>query len=1286
MPDISFGSYTLPVYIYEGFSYTIQKPFDLSSITVSNSTGLPTAYFTVDLSTGLTFSTTSASNNLTIGTEAFSATFVGSGSNVVSSNIVEIGAGRFTDLSGMSVSNNSYTFYNKEPISKIQLQAPFNLSPVSSVPTLPPGLAFYVSGSNVDISGTPLTTVPTSNYLIIGKQLSGSKIVTTSINISISNERILYNLSGSPIISGMTVGTPITPRTLTASFPPYPSGGTLRYIWPSLPDGIQVLDVSGNPVSSLPFGYPSIDPSHVLTIAGTPTSNAVYNFVNLDISSETVTFQGTRINPLPAITSNIAFTFSFAETVLFDQSSTQSLYTLVPIVSGSEFFRAQTYFATGAGTVISNIFSPDLRADLSLSFNSLTAKATLTGTPLSAGSATYTITAINSNGVSTNYPAPITVQDDVVTFVSPSPAVDTCYNFIFSRPVDLGKLGYYTSNIRFVATALSRLPVTLSAPALVGTGLSLNSNGVITGVPNTVTSLTNLVVGATVTGSPATGSRQVKFEIIPDTFTFAPLNPTLFNFVQNRAIAPFQVSVTTLSERNILGYSSTGFPQGVSISPAGVVSGTPLTLGPSPVSIVATTGYSSGSNIYAYNVTPDNILFRVEPNTYQYAPGDSVDIQVSGTAYSGITVSNFSLSLVPTYGLSIGSTGNITGSWIDGNPPNVLPASCNFTVNAVAGALVDTLDTTFTTVPATVNAVLFVEYGVPIGETAYDSYIYYTSVSNLSTWSEGPISLPGGFVASKPITDIQIKYTDNLYSNVILAVVNGGKSEVSRMLRGSNLKELVFTPIEPVPNRNPGVSTVINKPGTSTWWAAGSLFDGDAESYYTALIPSIDDGLTWDVSGAIKIRTGLGGSRVLTRDYYVTGASSNPYVSSGVAVKYKDGVIMAGGQMDVASFTNILRSTDDGITWSNVTGDIGEECASFNLEDESVWVVTGSDRYASWAPTAYSTSAMTIKYSIDAGVSWNNTTGGFNMFGYELAYGGGTWLATGVSGSITGPDETYRVEVRYSMDGIDWDVVGEIPTVSVGNNLNTPQIAPLPFGSMSFDGTHWNVFCQETDIDTGISYTNVYRHDLLSSFASAWTKTDVTSYFPGTSNALGRRFFSFTTPHYLLNDTGTPTITLEFATGTSGTGPTVTSPTQFSYLLYQYIAIDPIQITGVGIGVIYVFVENDALPPGLVFSPVTNQITGTPAQIGTTTARVYVKDDAGVTAIDITFKVVIPRIIRAQDGAGAYTSLLRQYTEVLGAQGGRDNRALPNQERALGEFMSPEGPDVITQTFCPDCK
>jgi hypothetical protein len=132
-----------------------------------------------------------------------------------------------------------------------------------------------------------------------------------------------------------------------------------------------------------------------------------------------------------------------------------------------------------------------------------------------------------------------------------------------------------------------------------------------------------------------------------------------------------------------------------------------------------------------------------------------------------------------------------------------------------------------------------------------------------------------------------------------------------------------------------------------------------------------------------------------------------------------------------------------------------------------------------------------------------------------------------------------------------------------------------------------------------------------------------------------------------------------------------------------------LQLSAVGIGIIYFFVSAESLPPGLTFNPITNLLSGKPVQSGFFTTRFYASDDAGVTVVDYTFTVNVPRIIPKQDGAGAYTSLLKQYTEVLGAQSARDSRALPSQEARLGEFMSPPAVAVTTRIFntnCQNCK
>ena len=129
--------------------------------------------------------------------------------------------------------------------------------------------------------------------------------------------------------------------------------------------------------------------------------------------------------------------------------------------------------------------------------------------------------------------------------------------------------------------------------------------------------------------------------------------------------------------------------------------------------------------------------------------------------------------------------------------------------------------------------------------------------------------------------------------------------------------------------------------------------------------------------------------------------------------------------------------------------------------------------------------------------------------------------------------------------------------------------------------------------------------------------------------------------------------------------------------------ITPIVFSATGSGQVYFFLDTTTLPLGLNWNPLAQTITGSPIRTGTASFTVYAKDSNGVTVIRINTNTIIPRIIRKQDGAGAYTSLLRQYTLVNAAQNARDNKVFPTQERALGEFMAPQAPDVVTPSNCP---
>ena len=1265
MPDLSFGSYTLPVYLYEDFSYVISNAVIPSSVEkpITRSSGLAAGLF-ADTSSNFTFAGNGSS--LTAGnTESFSYIVKdASGTSYTSSNQVPVGAGRLTDLSGNSVSGNRYTFFKNEPISRIQMKGPFTLcNSVLSVPTLPPGLQFFTSGSNLDISGTPLVTLPTSNYLIIAKDLSsGSKILTTSNTFVVSNERILYDLCGSSIVT-MTVDTPISPRILTAQFPPYPSGGTLKYAWQTFPDGLSVFDVSGNDKTvSNSVGFLTTDPTHEFTISGTPSLAAAYAYA-AGGNSLVRTIEGTRVNPLPTIISNFPLTFTFVETILFDPVTLPTFYTSNAIDSSANFFRAVTYFSSGAGTAISNIFSPDLRSDLSLVFIPGLSRANLSGTPLSAGTADYTIRAINSNGTVRDYTRTFTVSNDSISFSSPV-GTDLCYSFILSRPVNIAKTGYYPSNIQFIATAASGRTVSLSAPALVGTGLSLDSNGVITGIPSSVTPLSTLTVTATAAGSPATATRDVSFSILNDAFTFADISASSLTFIQNVPITPFQVSVTTLSERNVLNYSQIGFSSGLSINPAGVVAGTSLGGTSGTVTFGATTGYASGSRDYSYNVTPDSMLFLGPNASYSYTAGQVITpIEIDAFVYSGASVDRFDLSLTPSYGLDVSSsTGTLSGTWTTGFPPGtVLPSSCNFTINATAGTFVQSLPVGFTADPVLISRMFFSTLATNVSGTLCSIPVTDVSAIKLHKSSESSFS------------DIQFRTTSALSNDVILATTSGGNSlEPGLVFSASNLHTgtLTFDSGTNIDISGAHASS-LTRLSDSNWRVGGRRQSVDASAI---MYSSANDGQTWTSQYIPGVKTRDDGSNI----------PNNPYLLGGVALRAKDGILMAGG----LDGNVMVRSLDDGSTWNTVTGGFSKECAYFNLEDPTVWIATGSD-YSSLTTTDPAFTSPTIKYSTDLGLIWSNVlTGPFNLHGYEVAYGNNTWLATGVSFDTSGATYLYTPELRSSTNGSNWTKIPFFSDLFSSNQTSNIVKAPLRLGSLAFDGSNWNVFVNvQNQTGTSVSIPRLYQHPASGSLLTGWSSVDLSSSFGtiGASVNSDLRVVSMTTPKLVFDENPPIDISLNF-TLSSGIGPTLTSPTTNSFFQYQYIPITPIQLAATGTGTVYFFVPSANLPPGLTFNQFTNQLTGTPASIGTYSMTFYAKDSVGVSTLRFTFTFLIPRVIRTQDGAGAYTSLLRQYTTVLGAQNARDQVVFPTQERALGEFMSPEAPDVVTAVIDPRCR
>jgi hypothetical protein len=1301
---LTVGSNTsIPLYQYEPFSYTWTEP---GAVRYTTTTSTNVAPFVSSGTGGVVFSSLlgidKTSSNEVITIQAFqdvSASIL----LASSSNVVTIGPARFVDDASQSLSNRRFTFYKNEPIQPTAFSSFYSLAstPITTV-TLPAGIGFVSnSTTRYTLTGTPLVQIPSSNYTVIGS--NASKYIQCPIAIGVNGERMVLDLSGTSIVSGMQVGTAISQQTFTARCPPYPRIGSnlcnFRYAWTQLPLGLEFADSDGVSVGPSPF-QPR-DPSGTLILRGTPTLAGAEQFANLMISQATVNVTATRISQSPFVTASQDITVSFAETVLFNPPPGPfEFFTGVPLDPSKNFVQAQTYFA-GSNVPITSITAPGgLPSGVSLNFVAGTGRAYLTGTPTTAGTGSYTFRATNATPKTQDVAATISVITDDITLSGP---VDVCYNFIISRPASSALTGYYEAPIAWSATASSGLPVSFSAPALAGTGLGLDVSGssaILTGLPDTLTPLRTLRVTASAVGSPATASRDVNFAVVDDIFSFSDISANKLSFVQNKPITPVQITATTLSERSVVSYTSSNLPGGLRLSTDGLLTGTPITDTSGSLTVVASTGYSRGSNSYPYSITPDTVLFLVSPSRYVYPEGASVSVDVGGVAYSGGVVSNYAFSnLANTYGLSINSgTGVISGNLPTNIPPDLLPAFCNFYVTASAGLR----NTSMQVQLATANPIYNLSYLLvqTISNTTMGPTSLYTSLdTSLNAWGLQ------GFNTSFDtwVTDFSIKNT-SVDSNFYMAprcILTDSTSGVWRSSNGYNFDLVIdaFPPAVSVYQTRP--YKILNLSNTSTWYAAGSALTLD-EIPYAALFQSTtttsnQEGLNWTLVNNDRIQTRQGDTMMARRPISV----SNSYVAYGLAFGMASNVMMMGGTYDSnlpnptpggdpAPIATMVRTSDDGDRWDTINNPLRLEVGNFSM-DGPVWVATGSSDYRTSqtfpaAPLTPSGGVRTLAWSEDLGQTWSDATGTTpDIIAYDVGYASNTWLATGwTQGTLGFGFWTIKTRVVCSTDGKAWsDVTLPVTfTEYEGGNRSInqfPEAASLWFDT---DNATWNILVKMNKSTAPTDYRCIlYTHDVSTSLTSGWTtRVAALTAFDGVPDLqlrnLARRYTRQAPPS---------TAFLTFF-NLNGLGPTLVSPAERSFLIYQYVRFTPIVLSATGTGTIYYFVEESQLFDGLEFDPLTATFSGKSVSLGTRNVDVYLADSNGVSKVTLTFTTVLPFVVR--DGvtpASAYTSLLRQYTVVNAARNAENRSVYPAESRTIGEFTRPYPPDEISATVDPKC-
>lgn len=1166
---------------------------------------------------------------------------------------VTISAGRFT----LTPPLTAFTFNKNTSVAAtygapILFTSPIGVSPPTTVPTLPPGISFVqVDSQNYQLAGTPLTTAPAQSFTVYGFGLSNpAQVVSKAITITVAGEIISLSIDGGSNVPALNVGVPVGDRAITAMYP-LSSAGNLAYTWSNLPDGLFFTDGAGA-VQSSPF-YP-VDANSTMVLTGIPTLVAAQQFAAAGSSNRTVQVRATRLAPT-ALVADLSLNFTFAPTVLFTSTPNVAVYAGDPIDPGQVTITARTFFDP-LNTPIALITAPVLPPGVGLSYTSGSSNAFLTGTATTpAGSTAYTFTADNSNGVTRDTSVNIVVSNDVIYFLSNSPSNDVCYNFVISRPLAQPLSGRYPSPIQYSAAADSGSPVSLSITNLpAGVTASVSGNTLtLTGIPNTVTGLTTSTITATAIDTGVTISRDMKHFVLADAMVVSPTSG--LSFFQNQSVNPrIQFTGTTLSERVISSWTSPNLPTGLSISATGILTGTPLnaTSGTATFVLVSSTGFYAQSNTVSYKTIGDNaiVILNPRPTTVPVTGGAFSNVAITALSYSAKPVTTFISNIFPVQNPSITLTTNPTSTAISGNltPAGEVYPKYEFSIytqvsnstvaeekfvaypNASSTRINYILDVSQISdyVPANGTDPLIFPRGRP---TLYKSRNQTTPVILPSNWSDTTPTLAsltfaylGDFGHSKNAIVMVAGADMYRVDNIIPSRLDDTLSNINSA-NISNFSDIVGD------YSNDPTYGVFTTPGpllmtiasdrNSNWVVLGQGFEAGTGVEKSIVRTSTDDGQNWsDIS--------------ISPPFVTRTSNSYLYYNNG---RY---FLAQPGSVYRADSSNLSSWTDTGIMITSA----GAAMAFSNTK------IIVSDK-----------ASATSFVSLDNGTTWNGLPGSDAppagaYSNVELNQAFGTWVAALSSNASS---------FTYSYSNA--------ATVAAGSNWASGNTYSGLAGGIDFDGSYFFFDSVFAGSNRSILVTDTDMN--LLDIAPVGTDANIVQP-PYTRRALSRL-------------AEVPTVTSITFDSFVGASTVFELPTKPDITLFQYCGVNiPVEVTPTS-NYIYYYASN--LPRGLrlVLDPTGSSadISGVPSlftpQTESSTLYARIPSENAGAELQLEFRVILPYVMKKQDGASGYTAWLRHYVNVNGAQNARDSVVFPTQVQPLGQFTAPPAPSVVTDSNCP---